>query len=129
MKLYIKQKVFSWGDKFSVKNEAGADVFRVKGDAFSFSHRLHVFDAGETEIATLHRKVFSFRPRYFIETGGETFTIAKNFTFFNHRFYYQELPLVVEGDFWAHSYVMRDTQTGLVVMRVEKRWFSWGDSY
>ncbi len=27
MKLYIKQKVFSWGDKFTVKDEAGRDRY------------------------------------------------------------------------------------------------------
>ncbi len=31
-KLYIKQKVFSWKDKFSVYNAFGEDVYRVEGE-------------------------------------------------------------------------------------------------
>ena len=30
MKLYIKQKVFSWGDKFTVKDETGRDKYFVQ---------------------------------------------------------------------------------------------------
>ena len=29
---YIRQKVFSWRDKFSVKDENGEDVFHVEGE-------------------------------------------------------------------------------------------------
>ena len=36
MKLYIKQKVFSWGDKFTVKDEAGRDRYYVEGEVFTF---------------------------------------------------------------------------------------------
>ena len=35
MKLYIKQKVFSWGDKFTVKDEAGRDRYYVEGEIFT----------------------------------------------------------------------------------------------
>lgn len=37
MKLYINQKVFSWGDKFAVKNEYGEDIYFVKGEVFSLA--------------------------------------------------------------------------------------------
>ena len=32
MKLYIKEKVFSWGDKFTVKDELGNDKYVVEGE-------------------------------------------------------------------------------------------------
>ena len=44
MKLYIKQKVFSWGDKFTVKDEAGRDRYYVEGEVFTFGRKLHVYD-------------------------------------------------------------------------------------
>ena len=31
MKLYIKEKVFSWGDKFTVKDAYGEDKYIVEG--------------------------------------------------------------------------------------------------
>lgn len=32
MKLYIKEKVFTWGDKFTVKDEFGKDKYIVEGE-------------------------------------------------------------------------------------------------
>ena len=36
MKLYIREKVFSWGDKFTVKDQYGNDKYIVQGEVFSF---------------------------------------------------------------------------------------------
>ena len=44
MKLYIKQKVFSWGDKFTVKDVNGEDRYFVEGEIFSWGKKLHVYD-------------------------------------------------------------------------------------
>ena len=44
MKLYIKQKVFSWGDKFTVKDSNGEDRYYVEGEIFSWGKKLHVYD-------------------------------------------------------------------------------------
>ena len=37
MKLYIKQKVFSWVDRFTVFDETGADKYHVEGEFFSWA--------------------------------------------------------------------------------------------
>ena len=44
MKLYIKEKVFSWGDKFTVKDAYGEDKYIVEGEVFSWGKKLHVYD-------------------------------------------------------------------------------------
>ena len=36
VRLYIKQKVFSWGDKFTVRDENGRDRYYVEGEIFTF---------------------------------------------------------------------------------------------
>lgn len=46
MKLYIKQKVFSWSDKFAVKDESERDRWFAQGEVFSLGRKLHVCDAG-----------------------------------------------------------------------------------
>ena len=40
MKLYIKEKVFSWGDKFAVKDASGRDKYVVEGEVFSWGKKL-----------------------------------------------------------------------------------------
>ena len=66
MKLYIKQKVFSWGDKFTVKDEAGRDCYYVEGEIFTFGRKLHVYDMRGREVAFIKQEVWSWMPRYYI---------------------------------------------------------------
>ena len=51
MKLYIKEKVFSWGDKFTVKDAYGEDKYIVEGELFTFGKKLHVYDRSGREVA------------------------------------------------------------------------------
>lgn len=44
MRLYIKQRAFSWTDKFSIKDEYGEDRYYVEGEFLSFGKKLHVYD-------------------------------------------------------------------------------------
>ena len=71
MKLYIKQKVFSWNDKFSVVDEYGNDCYTVEGEMFSFGKKLHVYDMDGMEVAYIEQKLFTFKPRYHVYICGE----------------------------------------------------------
>lgn len=51
MKLYIKEKVFTWGDQFTVKDERGNDKYVVEGEVFSWGKKLHVYDMTGREVA------------------------------------------------------------------------------
>lgn len=83
MKLYIKQKVFSWGDKFTVKDVNGEDRYFVEGEIFSWGKKLHVYDMCGNEVAFIQQKLFSFLPRYFVYVGdAQVAEIVKEFTFF-----------------------------------------------
>ena len=71
MKLYIKQKVFSWGDKFTVKDEYGNDKYLVQGEVLSFGKKLHVYDSVGREVAFIKQEIWSFLPRYYVFRGDE----------------------------------------------------------
>ena len=45
MRLWMKQKVFSWGDHFTIKDDAGNDRYTVQGEVFSWGKKLHVLDS------------------------------------------------------------------------------------
>ena len=40
MRYVMKQKLFSWGDDFLIRNEAGQEVFFVDGRALSLGDKL-----------------------------------------------------------------------------------------
>ena len=51
MKLYIKQKVFSWGDKFTVIDAFGYDKYIVEGEVFLLFHQRRHYSDGQLRAA------------------------------------------------------------------------------
>ena len=49
MKLYIKEKVFTWGDKFCVKDALGNDRYTVEGEVFTLGNYVFYLILSETE--------------------------------------------------------------------------------
>ena len=128
MKLYMKQKVFSWRDKFTVKDEQEQDRYFVEGELLSVGKKLHVRDTAQNEVAFIRQKVWAWMPRFIIEIGGrEVCQIVRRFSLMKPKYELEGIGWHVEGDFWAHEYTVYDGNR--LVMQLSKRWFSWGDSY
>ena len=128
MKLYIKQRVFSFADKFDIYDQFGNPVYTVEGKLFSIGKKLYVFDNYNREVAYIEQKVLSFLPRYFVFTNGEQRAeIVKNFTFFRHKYTVEGLGWEVNGNFLAHDYEV--TVNGIPVVTITKQWLSFGDCY
>lgn len=83
MNLCMKQKVFSWGDRFTVWDENGNDRYYVRGEVFSLGKKLHLTDTAGAEVAFIQQKAFSFKPRFYVYMNGALQAeIVKDFTFF-----------------------------------------------
>lgn len=128
MKLYMKQKVFSWGDRFRVYDEDGREYFYVQGEVFSFGKKLHVFGADGNEVSFIHQKVMSFLPRFYIAVNGiATAEVTKQISFLRQSYLVKGPDWQVSGDFLAHEYTME--KDGIPVAVVSKHWLTWGDTY
>ena len=128
MKLYIKEKVFTWGDQFTVKDERGNDKYVVEGEVFSWGKKLHVYDMTGREVAFIKQEVWSFLPRYYVFCGDrQVAEIKKEFTFFFPKYRIDGLGWEIDGSFMAHEYEI--TQSGRTIVSIRKEWMTWGDSY
>lgn len=128
MNLYIKQRVFSWGDKFSVYDEAGNEKYLVKGEVFTFGKKLHLYDLSGNELAFIEQKMFSFLPKYHILVNGNTVAeVVKEFTFFKQEYSVNGPEWTVHGDFFDHEYEITDGYN--IIASVSKEWFTFGDAY
>ena len=128
MKLYIKQKVFSWGDKFRIYDENQNDRYYVEGEVFSFGKKLHLYNHSGAEEAFIHQKVLSFLPKYYISRNNiDVAQVIKEFTIFRQEYTVEGLGWTVNGNFLAHDYEI--TSDGRTIASISKRWFSWGDTY
>ena len=128
MKLYIKEKVFSWGDKFTVKDEYGNDKYFVQGEVFSWGKKLHVYDSVDREVAFIKQEVWSLLPRFYVFCGDEQIAeIKKEFTFLFPKYSIQGLGWEIEGKLMAHDYEI--IKNGKSIVTISKEWMTWGDSY
>lgn len=128
MKLYIKEQVFSWGDKFTVKDEAGQDKYMVQGEVFSWGKKLHVYDMRGEEVAFIKQEIFSFLPRFCVFCAGrQVAEIKREFTFLFPRYTIEGLGWDINGRFLEHEYEI--TKAGRTIVNISKEWMTWGDSY
>lgn len=128
MTYYIEQHVFSWGDKFSIFDEAGNVCYYAKGEVFSFGKKLHLYDRANNEVAFIHQEVFSFLPRYYVNVGGrDVAEVVKEFTFFHPKYRVDGLGWEITGDIFAHDYSM--VGGGREIVSVSKEWFRFKDVY
>lgn len=127
MKLYIRQKVFSWKDRFTVKDADGRDCYTVEGEVFTFGRKLHVYDMTGREVIFIEQEVWAWMPRYHVYIQGRhAAEIRRKFTWLKP--YYE----IIGPDWTAEGYLMdcRITNKGRSDMgSIAKEWMSWGDSY
>src|SRR4051812_33872570 len=135
MRYMMRQKIFSFGDDFVVKDDAGRDAFFVDGKAISIGNKLSFQDMSGNELAFIRQKLLSFGPTYEIDlspaAGGGTVVVKKHlFTMF-HAAFTIDVPgpgdLEATGSLLDHEYTFE--RGGRTVATVSKKWFTMRDTY
>jgi uncharacterized protein YxjI len=130
MKFLIKQKIFSFSDDFTIKDEYETEHFRIKGKVFSFGNKLRMFDMQENELFYIEQKLLRFLPEYTIYEGNEiAATVKREFTFFRPKFNIMSKygSFTIDGNFLGMEFSVYNS--GQEVARISKRWFSFSDTY
>ncbi|MBR2844345.1 MAG: LURP-one-related family protein [Solobacterium sp.] len=127
MKLYMKQKVFSLKDRFTIVNDYGEVCYTAEGEFWTFLKRLHIYDHEGNEAACL-QQVFSFMPKYEVIVNNHMIAVVKKkFSFPRSEYEIEGLDWHVDGGWHEHEYEI--TNDSRVIVSVHKEWMSWGDSY
>ena len=132
MRYVLKQKFWSWGDDFKIRDADGKDVFFVDGRAFSWGDKLSFQDMQGRELAFIRQKLLAWGPTYYLEREGRVFAEVRKhlFTLLRCKFTV-DVPgpddLEAQGSFLDHEYTFE--RAGRTVATVSKRWFSWTDTY
>ena len=136
MPYVMKQKLWSLGADFTIKDAAGQDRFFVDGRALSLGDKLSFQDMAGHELAFIRQKLLAWGPTYELERNGQLVAVVKQklWTLFRNRFTVDvdadgpsPTDLEVQGDFWQHEYTF--TRANQPVATVSKRYFSWTDTY
>ncbi len=130
MRLFIKQRVFSIGDKYNILNEAGETVFYATSKIFSFGAKISLFDSYDSELFFIKQKVMSFLPQYHIYQGDNLCAvIKKEFSFLKPKLTVESNygTYQLDGNLFALDFnVICD---GRLIGSISKKLFTWGDSY
>ena len=128
MRLFFKQRFFSWFDSYDIYDEDGRTVYTVEGK-LSWGHCLHILDARGEHIGTVQEKVFTLLPKFELYIHDQYVgCIQKQFTFFQPRFDIDCNGWQVEGSFLEWDYTVREA-CGALVARISKELFNWTDTY
>ena len=129
MKLYFKQRFFSWFDSYDIYDyDTGDVVYTVEGQ-LAWGHCLHILDAGGRHIATVKQRVLTFLPKFDLYLGDACIgTICKEFTIVRPLFTLNFNGWQVQGSFWEWDYTITD-HGGREVAVITKELFRWTDTY
>jgi len=128
MKLYFKQRFFTWFDSYDIYNEAGETVYTVEGQ-LAWGRCLHIMNASGEHIATLKQELFTFLPEFSLYEGDTRIgSVCKEFSFFKPSFSIDFRGWHADGDFFEWDYEILD-ENGRHVASIEKELFQLTDSY
>src|SRR5262249_7629588 len=132
LRYQLRQKLLSWGDDFTIKDDQGRDLYYVDGKAFSIGQKLSLQDLEGNELAFIRQKLLAWGPTYEVERGGRVVAVVRKalLTLFSCKFTV-DVPgpddLEATGDLLDMEY--RFQRGSRTVATVSKRWFSMSDTY
>lgn len=128
----MKQKAFSFKDKYKIFDASQNQVYHCSGHFLSFTRKKDLYDSKtDKHIYTLKRKLFSLLPKYELSDpdGSTVAMISKKFSLLKHKIDITSKlgDFVMEGNFSAHNFAVLEHEKEIIT--VHKKWLSWGDSY
>ncbi len=131
MKYQLSQKLFTFGDDFTIRNETGRELYYVDGKAFTFGKKLSFLDEQKKELVFISQKLFTFAPTFQIKKHGQIIATVKKQLFTMRPKFILDIPgpndYHVVGDFIGHEYTIKRNSKD--VARVSKQFFSMSDTY
>ena len=128
MKLFMKQKPFSFRARFTVKDESEQTVYTVSSERISLGKKLYFYDAAGNMIGSVRQKSYFLRPRYGLYVNEVMVAeLTRDFTVAAPKFKLNGIDWDISSDFWAHTY---EIANGILpVASISKEWKTLGDSY
>ena len=125
---YIKQKVFSLKDRFSINDASGTPVYFVEGKIISIGSQLTMTDTLGNQVAYIKQKVPTLMPTFEIYVQDRLVVTVRQKVGLRPKFELQGVGWTVQGNWTAHEYDIIDAG-GLPQGHVSKKWAAIADTY
>lgn len=127
MRLRIKQKKWSMGNRFIVTDEGENNRYYTLGKAPSWGRKITVYDIAGNKTAFIRQERSGMRFRYFIEIGDVVYPIKKELKRKHSRFSIENAGWQIKCDFMSSKFEIREQNA--IVMRISKLKSFWAVSY
>ena len=125
---HIKQKLWSLGGEFEIKDGFGNPAYSVAGSFFKIPKYFTVNKQDGTQVSKITKVMFQFLPKFDVAlSDGSGFRIAKAFTLFKPRYHIEDLGLDVQGNFWDMNFDL--IKNDVVVAQISQEWFKLTSTY
>ncbi len=128
MKLLIKQRYFSWTDRYDVYDDKKNKKYQVKGDMISIGHRLHVYDSNGKEVGLVREQIVKLLPCFNIYIDGEKVgAVQKKISVLHQKYEVDYKKWDVDGDMIGWNYTVKNGRKRIA--KISKEFLHWGDTY
>ncbi|MCR4725844.1 MAG: LURP-one-related family protein [Clostridia bacterium] len=137
MKYIIKNKIMSIGAGSTVRDEAGNDLFFVKGKVFTFTKKKFLRTMNKEVLYTIQNKfLYFFLPKVFIkDADGNNILMIKKKSFFSFKQNFEIIPaegkedlnVEIQGDIIGWNYDI--LENGIAVAHIRRNFNLIKDSF
>lgn len=130
MLLYIKQKIFSFNDKYDVYNPNLEPVYHVESEFLTLLSKIHLYDLYGNELFYIKKNFTFLFAQYDIYSKNKLCaTVNQKFSLFSNKLSvssdYGEIE--IQGDIFGMDFNI--ICNGILLGSIRKKWLSIGDSY
>lgn len=128
MKIYFKQRIFSWLDSYEIYDENNNIIYIVKGE-IAFGHCLRIYNSDKKEVGCVKERILSILPRFDLYSANEYLgSVKKEFKLFSNDYIIDFCNWHVNGDYLGWDYEITDEYNNIIA-RISKELFHMSDQY
>lgn len=128
MRMYIKQKMWSFNEKFYVYDRDNEPQYFVEGKLFSFPKKFSFQDMNGNVLYEIKQVAWSLFPKFKIFKDNELVAVvSRKASFFSPKYEISNLAWSVRGNITGHEYTIYAGNYRLA--DISRAFFSMGDFY
>lgn len=130
LRFVVRQKIFSFSDRFNITDGVGTPKYQVEGKFFTIGKKLNIYDMQENHLIYIEQEIFRFLPEYFLYENDEVVArVKKELTIFRPKINIESVygDFTIDGSVLAYNFTV--SKDGKVVARINKEFISFSDTY
>lgn len=127
---YIKEKIISFGDHFSIYNSGDREVYRVEEKLMTIGNQLTMYDSGHNEVVYIKQKPMNFLDTYELLVGNKVVArMKKKFTLLYKQIEVESIfgNYTIDGSLFQFNFSIHKNNAR--VAEISKELLSFSDGY